>query len=200
MQPGITYTDQALFSLIAKEDENAFRVLFDRYRLELYATALKLTKSPLQAEEITQEVFINIWVSRARLTVVERPDSYIFRILFNKIHGYLRKESNWQRIIRDSLVTEGHGVNTTEEAVDMHESNKFIEQALQQLPNQQRTVYQLSRKQGLSIDEIAKEMDISPHTVKVHLSKALTFIRTYLKDVATVVALLTIFKESYPVQ
>jgi RNA polymerase sigma-70 factor (family 1) len=198
LQSITTYTDQALFNRIAAADEKAFRVLFDRYRQELFGVALKLTKSPSQAEEIVQEVFISIWVSRSLLTAVEKPDAYIYRILYNHIKSYLRKESNRDRILRDALQFRTDSVNATEESVDMHESEKLIEQALQLMPDRQKAVYRLNRQQGLSIDQIAEQLNISTHTVKSHLAKALEFIRTYLKNVTMVTALLATFRDNTP--
>jgi RNA polymerase sigma-70 factor (family 1) len=199
LEPITPYTtDQALFNRIAAADEKAFRLLFDRYHRELFGVALKLTKSPSQAEEIVQELFISIWVSRLLLTAVDKPDAYIYRILYNHIKNYLRKESNRDRILRDALQFRIGSVNATEEAVDAHESEKRIEQALQLLPDRQKAVYRLNRQQGLSIDQIAEQLNISPHTVKSHLAKALEFMRTYLKDVTMVAGVLATFRDNTP--
>ncbi len=188
-----TYRERELFVLIASSNELAFREVFDLYQGELFTTALKLTKSFDSAQEITQEVFINLWVSRKKLEEVENPGAYIFRILYNAISLYLRKESNRENIIRSALKFATDISNSTTELIDVHESEQIIEKALVQLPAQQKIIYKLSRQQGLSIDEIAAQLNISPHTVKSHLSKALNFIRTYLKDVAMVTALLASF-------
>ena len=64
--------NQLLFDLISKGNENAFKVLFEKYKSKTYAVAYKLTKSSLAAEEITQEVFISIWVSKLRLPLIKR--------------------------------------------------------------------------------------------------------------------------------
>ena len=58
------------------------------------------------------------------------------------------------------------------------------------LPTQQNIVYRLSRQQGLSNNEIAEQLHVSQHTVKSHLSKAIWYIRSYLKNLATVIVLL----------
>ncbi len=192
------YTDQELFALIARRDEIAFREIFDRYQYDLYGTAIQLTKSPLQAEEITQEVFISLWVSRLKLPLVENPDAYIFKVLYNKINEYLRKASNREKILKEAISyrSQNNGVNTTEDTINLHESENLVEQALNRLPTQQKTAYRYVRQQGLTIEQAAAQMNLSPHTVKSHLAKALAFIRAYLKDVATVMALLQGFKDT----
>lgn len=188
-----TYNEKILFSQIASGDTEAFRQIFDLYKKELFSTAIKLTKSQLASEEITQEVFISLWVSRARLTKVDDPGSYIFRILFNKLSSYLKKESNRERIIKAAMQFSRSSVNATQEAVDANESQRLINEAVENLPPQQKAVYKLSRQHGLKNDEIAAALNISPNTVKVHLSKALETLRIHLKDVAFVTALLATF-------
>lgn len=195
MAASTIHNEKVLFQQIASGDTEAFRQIFDLYKKQLYSTAIKLTKSQLSSEEITQEVFISLWISRARLANVENPGGYIFRILFNQVSTYLKKESNWERIIRDAIKLNMSSVNATQQAVDANESQRRINEVVENLPPQQKAVYQLSRLQGLKNDEIATALNISPNTVKAHLSKALETLRTHLKDVAFITALLATFCE-----
>ena len=82
--------------------------------------------------------------------------------------------------------------NETEEMVYAHDQQKFINQAVAQLSPQKKLIYELNQVQGKSYDEIAKTLNLSPHTVKSHLLKAIKFIRSCLKDRALLlIALLT---------
>ncbi|HEY5408360.1 MAG TPA: RNA polymerase sigma-70 factor [Ginsengibacter sp.] len=195
MPTAISYSDKILFQKIASGDVEAFREIFDLYKKRLFAIAIKLSKSQLVSEEITQEVFISLWVSRALLIKVEDPGAYIFRILYNKLNSYLRKESNHSRLIKDAVQFKNFYNNNTEEAVDVNETMRRINEAVEKLPPQQKAVYRLSRQKGMKNDEIAAELKISPNTVKTHLSKALEAIRTHLDDVAFVTSLLACFNE-----
>ena len=181
---------KALFKQICAGDEQAFRAVFDLYNAELFRVVIRLTKTQVDAEEIIQEVFISLWISRKQLIKIEEPASYIYRILYNKTSKYLKKEANQERIIEAAMKYRQLSSNATEQTVDANESQQLIEKALEQLPPQQKIVYILSQQQGLSNDEIASQFNISPHTVRSHLSKAIGFIRTYLEDIAIVVALL----------
>lgn len=185
-----SHNDRTLFTQISAGNEEAFRAIFDLYKLELFRVVIKLTKSQVITEEIIQEVFISLWISRKQLIKVEEPASYIYRILFNRTGNYLKKEANQQRIIKAALQYTISSSDTTEQLVDVHETQHLIELALGQLPPRQKIVYKLSRQQGLSNDEIASQLHVSHHTVKSHLSKAIGFIRTYLANIAMVVALL----------
>ena len=184
------HNDRALFTQISAGDEKAFRVIFDLYKIELFNVAMRLTKSQFIAEEIIQEVFISLWISREHLAKVEKPASYIYRILFNRTGNYLKNEANRQRIIRAAIQFQQSSANLTEQAVTVSDTQRIVTLALGQLPPQQRKVYKLSRQEGLNNNEIASQLNVSQHTVKSHLSKAIGFLRTYLQHMITLVALL----------
>lgn len=173
---------KSLFNAIAKDDELAFKALFDLYKTRAYAVAFKLTKTAYAAEEITQDVFVSIWVSRAQLAEVKNPEAYIYTVIYNKVSRYLKKESNQARILQLFIRNSRSYSNETEETVFAHEQQKFISQAIEQLSPQKKLMYNLNQVQGKSYDEIAQTLNLSPHTVKSHVLQAIKFIRRCLKD------------------
>ncbi|MEO7984278.1 MAG: RNA polymerase sigma-70 factor, partial [Bacteroidota bacterium] len=187
-----SHNDRVLFKKISTSDGQAFMTFFDLYKAELFGVAIRLTKSQVIAEEIVQEVFISLWISRQHLIRVEDPVSYTYRILLNKTGNYLKKEANQQRIIKDAIRYHQSSSDDTEQVVDGNETRRQIERALGQLPPKQKIVYILSRQRGLSNNEIASELHVSPHTVKSHLSKAIGFIRTYLEALTMVITWVTL--------
>jgi len=184
-----------LFEAIAQNDEQAFKMLFDLYRSRAYAVAFKLTKLAYASEEITQDVFISIWVSRAQLANVKNGEAYIYTVIYNKVSRYLKKESNQERILELSIWNTKPYSNETEETVFVHDQQKQLREAVQQLSPQKKLMYELHEVQGKSYDEIAQTLNLSPHTVKSHVLQALKFIRSCLKDRALLIAgLLTFLK------
>jgi len=173
---------KALFEAIAQNNEQAFKMLFDRYRSRTYAVAFKLTKEAYASEEITQDVFISIWVSREQLANVKNAEAYIYTVIYNKVSRYLKKQSNQERILQLSIWNTKPYSNETEETVFVHDQQKLLGAAVQQLSPQKKLMYELHEMQGKSYDEIAKTLDLSPHTVKSHVLQALKFIRNCLKD------------------
>jgi RNA polymerase sigma-70 factor (ECF subfamily) len=170
-----------LFDAIAKDDELAFKALFDLYKERSYAVAFKLTKTAYAAEEITQDVFVSIWISRAQLADVKNPEAYIYTIIYNKVSRYLKKESNQARILQLLIRNSRPYSNETEETVFAHEQQKFLSQAIEQLSPQKKLMYELNQVQGKSYDEIAQTLNLSPHTVKSHVLQAVKYIRRCLK-------------------
>jgi len=70
--------------------------------------------------------------------------------------------------------------NPTLQKVQVSETQRLIDEAVAQLPPQQREVFLLSRYEGLNYEQIGEQLDIAGNTVKNHLVKALKFIREYL--------------------
>ena len=173
---------KALFEAIAQNDELAFKKLFNLFRSRTYAVAYKLTKLAYASEEITQDVFISIWVSRAQLAHVKNAEAYIYTAIYNQVSRYLKKESNQERILRLSIWNTKPYSNETEETVVVHDHQKLLWEAIQQLSPQKKLMYELHEVQGKSYGEIAKALNLSPHTVKSHVLQAVKFIRNCLKD------------------
>jgi RNA polymerase sigma-70 factor (family 1) len=181
---------KVLFEAIARGDETAFKNLFELFKGKIYAVAFRWTKSKIASEEITQEVFIGIWTSRSQLTAVKDPEAYLYAIAYNKVSRYLKKEANMARILKN-WQPRGFS-NETEEKILANNSQKFINNAIEQLPPQKKLIYRLSRDYGKSYSEIGKTLHISPHTAKSHFMKAVKFIRNYLKENALIIAWLII--------
>ena len=173
---------RTLFDAIAQGNETAFEALFVQYRSKVYAVAFKWTKSAYAAEEITQDTFISLWTSRAQLPAVNDPEAYVYTIVYNKISRYLKRETNRSRILRLSVWNKRAYSNETEETVFANNSQQFINNAISKLPPQKKLIYQLSRQQGKSYEEIAQVLHLSRNTVKTHLIKAMKFIRDYMKE------------------
>jgi RNA polymerase sigma-70 factor (ECF subfamily) len=183
-----------LFTRISQGDEAAFTEVFYHYTQRIYHYILGRTKSQLIAEEIVQEVFIKIWTNREKLTEVINPESYIFSMAANKLFDWYRKMSYDQKIKDHIWQTIGDASNITFETLDLHNSQELVNKAIEKLSPQQKKIYLLSRQQGLSHSEIARELDLSEKTVNNHLSEALRLIREYIQKTpgATMASLIVI--------
>lgn len=173
--------EKELFTLLSHGDQVAFTKIFDYYEPRIYPFVFKITKSETAAEEIVQELFIKLWNNRAKAAEIEHPRAYIFRMAVNRTASYLKTLARQVHIIEKAsgdMIVER---NVTEEMVDLKATEEVINKAVALLPEQQRKVYELSRRYGLSNDDIAKELNISRHTVKNHLTQALRFIREQLQ-------------------
>lgn len=160
---------------------NDFNAIFDKYKSRIYAYVLAISKSEYAAEEITQEIFIKIWIGRENLDEIKNLDGYIFKIAKNLSLNYLRKiaynESMSSELVR--LATKD-GSSSTDSRVNVAEYNKLINEAVNSLSPQRKLVYKLSREQELSYDEIAVQLNLSKNTVKNHHLTAIGVVRSFL--------------------
>lgn len=176
----LQYDERALLAEIASGSEPAFRKLFDMYKTRFYAVALKMTQSDEAAEDIVQEVFMNIWKNREHLLRVDHPSSYFFTAVYRKVYHHYRRLASERKFLQSaSAVKEAE--NTTDEMVLANEYKEWVSQAITRLPPQQKLVFRLSKEEGMNREDIARQLKISPHTVKNHLSDAIKFIHSFLR-------------------
>ena len=178
------YDLKEYFKSLARGDDSAFATIFDLYKKRVFGVALKMLKSEREAEEIVQDVFLSIWVAKAKLGDINDPEAYLFTITYNTIYTRLKKASRNQELLNTIIHHLTEIQNTTDETIAAHETGKLINEAVQQLPPQQRAIYELSKQEGLSYDEIADRMHLSKNTVRNHLAEAMKTIRAFLKKAA----------------
>ncbi|TWI91164.1 RNA polymerase sigma factor [Chitinophaga japonensis] len=179
-----SYTDNDLFRLIAEGDETAFRLFFHRYVPELRPLIMHITKNAAVAEDIIQETFLRLWLSRDKLDTIENPRSWLLRIVFYQSFSYLRRQAVHTKAMDVIALRQAtHEMrNTTEEALAYAQLTRLVGEVVRQLPPQARRIYLLSREKGLRIPEIARELALSPHTVKNSLVRSLQTIRKRIEQ------------------
>lgn len=189
------YDEKALLAEIATGDERAFRKLFDLYKERFYAVVLKMTNSDEVAQDIVQDIFMNLWNKRASLVDIDNPSSYFFTAVYRRVYHHYRKLALEKKVLQAASPAK-EAVNTTDEMVLAHESENLIYKALEKLPPQQQLVFKLSKLEGLSREDVAHQLQISPNTVRNHLADAIKFIRVYLRNSTfTFVILFWFFKK-----
>ncbi|MBO9683178.1 MAG: RNA polymerase sigma-70 factor [Flavisolibacter sp.] len=174
--------ERELFARIATGDQQAFTQIFYHYTQRIYNYIFAKTKSNDLTEEIVQEVFIKLWNKREELAAIQNYEAFIITMATNKTYDFLRKMASEENIKRQAWASVQSYSNITEETLDFHESRELLHEAVGQLPPQRKKVFLLSRQQGLSHQEIAEQLDLSPKTVNNHLTEALRFIKEYLRN------------------
>jgi RNA polymerase sigma-70 factor (family 1) len=167
---------------ISQGDAWAFRQIFHAYSPKVYSLSIKLSKDAEQAKDLTQEIFARLWVKREQLQGVHHFQGFLTTMALNLIRNQLRRK------VLD-LSNEAFLVNYFEEsalapdkAMEFKEFQCMLQEAVDHLPPQLNRSFTLSRMAGMSHAEIARQMELSPLTVKSHIARALTFIRTYLEQ------------------
>ncbi|HUP13426.1 MAG TPA: RNA polymerase sigma-70 factor [Niastella sp.] len=174
-----SYTELELLKLVAEGDRNAFTQIYNNYRNKIYSIAFELTESTTVAEEIVQDVFLKIWVKRGSLHEIEHFRAYLFTITRNYVFTALKRIARKETIKVSAILDAPLYDNDTDDRVLNNEYTRILQAAIDRLPEQQKQVYNLIKKEGLKREEAAAALHLSPETVKTHLAQAMRSIRTY---------------------
>ncbi len=193
--PAFLPDERALFARMARGDEAAFGSIFFHYTALIRPFIFSITRSEAITEEIVQEVFLNVWLNRAKMAEGDNYRAYIFTASNNHVYTWLKKRARELRLHSEIGETMPDIDNSIEETIDLKESITIIEKAVENLPPQKKLIWRLSRGEGLSHEQIADRLGLSKNTVKNHLVVAIKMIREQLdgqQGTAVVVAMVLI--------
>jgi RNA polymerase sigma-70 factor (ECF subfamily) len=169
-----------LISRVAQGDKDAFTLLFHAYKDKLFSFVHDITGSTAKAEDIVQEVFLKIWEKQHHLSQIDNFNAYLFRMCRNYAIDQFRK-LNREILLHSSLLQQDNiSMAGADEAVLQKELRQKLQEAVDQLPPQQKRVFILHKEKGFKLLEIAEELDLSVSTVQNHLFRAVGNIRHYL--------------------
>lgn len=171
--------DSDLLRLLSRDDEGAMEALFKKYYAFVSIAVLRLIADPETAEDIAQEVFMEIWKRRNALDIQISLKAYLRKTAVNKTLNYIRHQKNYKSEELSEQQFELHASENT--SLETNELQALIEQAVEQLPERCRLVFKLSRLEEMSYQEIADKLDISVKTVENQIVKALKQLRETLR-------------------
>jgi RNA polymerase sigma-70 factor (family 1) len=186
----LSNNEKGLLLQLIKGDTDAFAEIYDLYKDRIFAFAFTLTKSKEIAEEATQEVFVKLWEKRDQINTEYPLTPYIKKITYNYIISFFRKVKLDKQLQQNLYHNMEALRNSNEDEILQKELNKLYRRAIEELPQQKRTAYLLSREQHLSYEEIALQMGLSKNTVRNHMTEAIQFIRTYITSHADLASLI----------
>lgn len=177
-------TEEKILSLLKEGDEYAYELVFRRYYISLCGFATRFVQLPETAEEIVQNIFLKLWEKRAGLDIQVSLKSYLFRAVYNSCNNHLAhlKIKNKHLLfvkstsLQNELLTDPILNNLTYKELD-----EKITEAIEQLPVACKTIFKMSRFDGLKYAEIADRLHISVKTVETQISRALVKLREKLK-------------------
>lgn len=175
-------SDAELAYLIKQGEKEAFRELFEKYAPKIYQFSLSYLRNEEDAKELVQEVFIKVWEKREILDASQNIKAYIFKIAVNTIYDFIRHK-NIENAFNDfARINFDIHSNNTWDTIIFEEMKSTLNKLVAELPEQRRRIFNMSKRQGLSNDEIAQKLNISKRTVENQLYRALTFLKEHLKQ------------------
>ena len=167
-------SDSELARAIIESDSIAFQALYQRYFEAITIFLYHRTMSMELTKDFVQEVFTRLWQKREAIDDSKSIKAYIYRIANNLSIDYFRKQGSRKTYLSTMAYK---GDKTTDDCIEMQTS---INMAVQKLPERLRTVFILSRYEGLKYTEIAETCQISVKTVESRMSQALASLREEL--------------------
>jgi RNA polymerase sigma-70 factor, ECF subfamily len=177
-----TDLDFALLLRVAGADTAALAELIRRHQQRLYQIAYRLLRDPLEAEDALQEVFLKVYENAHRYEPKASVAAWLNRITANHCLNLLRKLRPLDSLDADTAPEVADTQATPLQALEERELSHRLEELLDALPENQRRALVLKRFGGLSYEEIAAEMHLSPQAVDGLLKRARQFLKKALQD------------------
>lgn len=171
-------TDNELLEAVARADERAFRVLFDRYYAPLTIYASRMLHDDDAATDVVQSFFVALY-EQCRTLSVSNVRSFFFQSVHNRCLNELKHHKVRDAYAEYTIATETEQTEDIEEGIYASELEAQLANAIEQLPVQCRRIFKMSRFDDLSNAEIAERLDLSKRTVETQISKALQSLRKW---------------------
>lgn len=172
-------TDRELLHRLRQGDREAFDAIFREHYPALVGAAERIVGDRAVAEDVGQDVMLELWRRRDTVAVEDSLRAYLFRAARNRALNHLRHERMKQRTA-PYAAGEASARAEAPARVAEEEIDAAVRRAVGALPERCREVFELSRGQGLRYAEIASVLGISVKTVEAQMGKALRVLRERL--------------------
>jgi len=174
--------DSSTIRRLIAGDEAAFREVYDCHGEQVYQLAFRFLKDTAWSEEVVQDVFLKLWLNREGLDEQGNIWLYLYviakRLCLNKLREVRKSAVLLEQLMRNMETAD----NLSEEQLMADELERHAQHVISRLPKQQQLIFKLSREDGLTHNEIAQKLGLSPNTVKNHMVQALKTLKSALQQ------------------
>ncbi len=181
--PGAEQASKDFIAAIKSGDERAFSSFYMGYADSLIHFLTRITGNSDDAKEVTQEAFATLWEKRESLDPHTSLYGFVYGMARNMAFRMLRAKTAESKKVEERSYDVNEFAGLADEGLITTETSLLLEEVIRNMPDQRRRVFELSRKEGLSYNEIAREMGISLNTVRTHMTFALKELRAALSNV-----------------
>lgn len=173
--------------------DEGFETLFKSHYKALHAYANVMLKDSDVAEEIIQSMFLKLWEKRDLIQVQTSVKAYLYKCVYNDSLNYIRNQKTKTKYEDFTVLTMNQHHEPASFQAELSELQRNLGLALNDLPEQCRTIFQLSRFEELKYKEIAEELGLSVKTVENQIGKALKILRLKLADFLVLIFALMLY-------
>lgn len=177
--------DEQLVVLVTRGEHQAFAALYDRHGKAVFGLAIHMLRDRLRAEEVSQEVFLDVWRNAAAF----RPEKGSFHTwlmaishhrVVDELRRHRRRETTLEEAGREALVSQGASLDSPDTEALRSEEAQAVRKALDGLPSEQCRVVEMAYYHGLTQSEIAQRLQQPLGTVKTRMRLAMQKLRAAL--------------------
>ncbi len=172
-------SDEQLVAGVKAGKSNAFNALFLRWYPQVYKFINSLIKDDVLSEDLSQQVFMKVWLYRERLDPSKSLKNYLFVMSRNAALDVFQAKRHLLRVDIPAPADKADN-KRTEHLAEYAETQSRILRAVQDMPQQRALIFRMSRFEQMPSDEIADKLGISVRTVERHLYLALQDLRKFL--------------------
>lgn len=158
--------------------KSGFNALYEGYASKAFGFLLHHLQNEKEAEDLLQDVFADLWHKRHRIEVKGQMENFLITACKYKLIDHFRKNKN-RSILEVDPAPQKWAVPTPEDMMLLSELKSRLFASFKKLPARTKEVFLLSRKEGLTNKEIAKNLFVSEKTVEYHIGKTLKQLKTY---------------------
>lgn len=178
--------------LLQNGDEHTFEQVFKTHYKNLHAYAFTIIKNHTTAEEVVQNVFFKLWERKAQLAADTQLKAYLYRAVHNESLNHIKHEKVKNQYKMHAISKQEEYAQPASKKITLTELEEHVREALNELPEQCRTIFQMSRFQELKYREIADELGLAVKTVENQMGKALKILRSRLAEFLPLLILINI--------
>lgn len=174
-------SDTELVNSMIEGDDDAFQEIYRRYWYKLYMAAKRKSIFEEDAQEIVQDIFVDLWERRSQVQIKELSN-FLFGAVKYSIISHIRARVVRQRYSQDSFEMASQKDNDTEDQLAFSDLSSAIAAGLATLPQKSQDIFRLSRLDGLTVREISARLNIPERTIEYHITQSLRIMRQHLRD------------------
>jgi RNA polymerase sigma-70 factor (ECF subfamily) len=177
--------DTELLRQIAAGDRVAFAEFYDRHSTLMFSVASKILNNSSEAEDVLQEVFLQIWEKAGKFDPkLGKAASWAAILVRNRAIDRIRASQRRTRLAEEAGAEQAVATGVADTANEMihgHEKARLIQSAIVELPAEQRRAIELAYFSGLTQDEISKKLNEPLGTIKARIRRGLLKLRDQLE-------------------
>ena len=182
--------EKILLEQVRNGDDASFKALVHEHSARLIRMAWRMVGNREDAEDLVQETFVRLYKSIASFREESRLSTWLYRTLSRLAIDHFRHQKLKRKIF--FFQTSNEDLDPIEQAADpgatpaenylTGEAGRKIVKAMEKLSARQRLVFTLRHHEGMALKEIAQVLELEEGTIKIHLHRAVHFLRNELKD------------------